>query len=224
MCPPTMILLAKQSDADAPPGLTVPAMDSATGATLVHGLRTHTFRFTEATSFEDRRRHFESLIHSIWNGSYGSTVCFEADALAGPARRGNRAARCVPENLRQHDRRNALRHTVRSRRRAFAPQWPGRGEPAAHRCNACSHPFIHGRTCPASLPFSFPRNAMWTASSASRQTPSGRLQSCSRRPLPTVLANSTTNDMKESALPAVDTHRQPRPHCCHAPARQRSAG
>ena len=65
-----MIPLSKQSDADASPVLTIPAViavDNATGATLLHGLRNHTVRFTEATSFEDRRRYFESLIHAIWN-------------------------------------------------------------------------------------------------------------------------------------------------------------
>ena len=65
-----MVPLSKQSDSDASPVLTIPAVlavDSATGETLLHGIRNHTVRFTDASSFEDRRRHFESLIHFIWN-------------------------------------------------------------------------------------------------------------------------------------------------------------
>jgi site-specific recombinase len=65
-----MIPKSKQSEADASPVFATPAVlsaDHATSETLVHGLRNHTVRFTEAALFEDRRRHFESLIHSLWN-------------------------------------------------------------------------------------------------------------------------------------------------------------
>ncbi len=40
--------------------------ESRGGAGLTRSLRNHTSRFAEATSFETRRRYFESLVHSIW--------------------------------------------------------------------------------------------------------------------------------------------------------------
>lgn len=66
-----MSLELKQSGADAAAEKRLPSAssgdDSALGAPLLQGLRNHTERFAEAVSFEDRRRHFESLIHLIWN-------------------------------------------------------------------------------------------------------------------------------------------------------------
>ena len=39
----------------------------AVGESVVQSLRSHTVRFAESTTFEDRRRRFESLINFIWN-------------------------------------------------------------------------------------------------------------------------------------------------------------